>query len=434
MFRIVTQMGPVTTDASTGAGSVTATRLRVAFDGVTYSAEAIAKGAAYELFAAEPTPGFLRNPRPGARKPYRRFVPAADAVVVEGMAPVPLDQPLHVPLSRATSWASVHRLSQTPHAAASDTVATIRGSARIRRGTSIVKVLSVGQLAGYLRGWLPQGFCYREYDVAHLRTPAELAILRSDGGDGVPGTDDVVFVLRWRAVDPADYEVPSAADFEGLVRMPPRDRLGPAVLGTGFAPSGQHLIPEFVTAHLGDLPLPAFAELIAYTVDGTEVVLYSYAPEQRAWTRMVGPQWRHLFNYVPGVAPDQEYFPLPPTPTRLIGWLRGQEYEALADPPDEFRVLAKTRAARYPVQALARRTPYVRWRGATCTVVRDENVWLRVRLVRPDAESVARLGAACVERGIYETWAPTAETGPQSSLDIQYDLGEPSSDASAAAA
>jgi hypothetical protein len=39
-----------------------------------------------------------------------------------------------------------------------------------------------------------------------------------------------------------------------------------------------------------------------------------------------------------------------------------------------------------------------------------------------------------VERGIYETWAPTAETGPQSSLDIQYDLGEPSSDASAAAA
>ncbi len=434
MFGIVTQMGLVTTDASTDAASVTATRLRVAFDGATYSAEPVAKGAAYELFATEPGPGFLRNPRPGARMPYRSFVPATDVVVVEGMAPVPLDQPLQVPLSRAISWTSVHRLSQTPYAAASDTLATIRSSARVRRGTRMVKVLSAGQLAGYLHGWLPQGFCYREYDVAHLRTPAELAILRSDGEDGVPGTDDVIFVLRWRAVDPADYEVPCGADFEGLVRMPPRDRIGPAVLGTGFAPSGQHLIPEFVTAHLGDLPLPALAELVAYTADGTEVVLYTYAPEQRAWTRMVGPQWRHLFNYVPGVPPDQEYFPAPPTPTRLIGWLRGQEYEALADPPDEFRVLAKTRAARYPVESLARRTPYVRWRGAACIVIRDENVWLRVRLVRPDAESVARLGATCLERGIFETWAPTAEAGPQRSLDVPYDLGEALSAASAAAA
>jgi hypothetical protein len=350
------------------------------------------------------------------------------------MAPVPLDQPLHVPLSRATSWASVHRLSQTPYAAAADTLTVVRASARIRRGTRMVKVLSAGQLAGYLHGWLPQGFCYREYDVAHLRTPADLAILRSDGDDTLPGTDEVIFALRWRAVDPADYEVPSVSDFAGLVRMPPRDRLGSAVLGTGFTPSGQHLIPEFVTAHLGDLPLPAFAELVAYTTDGTEVVLYSYAPEQRAWTRMFGPQWRHLFNYVPSIAPDQEYFPIPPAPTRLVGWLRGQEYEALADPPDEFRVLAKTRAARYPVESLARRTPYVRWRGVACTVIRDENVWLRVRLVRPDGESVARLGATCLERGIYETWAPAAETGPSRSLDVPYDLGDAPSPANAAAA
>jgi hypothetical protein len=431
MFRTVTQMGPVTTDASTDAPPVS--RLRVAFDGVTYSAEPVAKGAAYELFATEPAPGFLPNPRPGARKPYRRFVPAADAEVVEGMAPVPLDRPLHVPLSRATTWASVHRLSQTPHAAASAVLADIRDSARIRRGTRMVKVLSAAQLSGYLRGWLPQGFCYREYDIAHLRTPVQLAILRSDGEESAPGTDEVVFALRWRAVDPADYEVPSVADFAGLVRIPPRDRLGPAVLGTGFAPSGQHLVPEFVTAHLGDLPLPAFAELVAYTADGTEVVLYSYAPEQRAWTRMVGPQWRYLFNHVPGVAPDQEYFPVPAAPTTLIGWLRGQEYVALADPPDEFRVLAKIRAARYPVEALARRTPYVRWRGATCTVIRDENAWLRVRLVRPDGEAVTRLGATCLERGIYETWAPAAETGPARSLDVRYDLGETVAAAAAAA-
>src|SRR5207244_12947857 len=113
MVRTVMQMGLVSTDAA----SVTAARLRVAFDGVTHPAEPVAKGAAFALFAAEPAPGFLRNPRPGARKPYRRFVPAAEVEVVEGMAPVPLDQPLQAPLSRATSWASVHRLSQTPHAA-----------------------------------------------------------------------------------------------------------------------------------------------------------------------------------------------------------------------------------------------------------------------------------------------------------------------------
>jgi hypothetical protein len=259
-------------------------------------------------------------------------------------------------------------------------------------------------------------------------------VLRSDGGEVGPGGDDVVFALRWRAIDPKDYEIPYAGDFPGLTRMPPRDRIGPPTLGTGFAPSGQHLIPEWVTAHLGDLPLPALAELLAYTADGTEVVLYSYQPEQRAWGRMVGPQWRHLFAYVPGIAPDQEYFPVPPAPTRLVGVHRGAEYEAVADPPGEFRVLAMTRAARYPAESLARRTPYVRWRGVTCTVIRNDGGWLRVRPIRPDGESVARLGASCLERGIYEAWAPAAEAGEQQSVDIRYELGEAATASTVAAA
>lgn len=400
------------------------THLRVAYDSAIYSAEPVARGAAFELFAEEPTPGFLRNPRPGARKPYRRFVPAGDVAVVEGVPPPPSDEPLSAPLSRALSWATVHRLSQTP--GAGERLTPIRDSARVRRGTRMVKVLSATQAARYLQGALPHGFCYREHDVAHLRTPADLAILRADGSESEPGADEAVFALRWRATDPSDYEVPYAGDFDGLVRMPPHGRLGPSVLGTGFAPSGQHLVPEFVTVHLADLPLPALADLVAFTADGTEVVLYTYAPEQRGWTRMAGPQWRHVLAHLPGITPEQEYFPVPEdAPTRLVGWYQGQEYEAVADPPDEFRLLSRVRAARYPVEALARRTSYVRWRGADCTVVRDEGGWLRVRLIRPDRDTVAQAGATCVERGVYETWAPFAETTARRTLDIGYDLAVP---------
>jgi hypothetical protein len=340
--------------------------------------------------------------------------------VVEGHVPQPLDSPPVAPLSRGLTWPVAHRMSQSPHGGdGGKTVATIRRSVTISRGTRMVKILSGRQLAGFLRGWLPQGFCYREFDVAHLRTPAELAILRSDGDGG--GPEPALFAVRWRAVDPLDYEVPTVADFAGLTRMPPADRIGSPVLGTGFAPSGQHLIPEFVTAHLADLPLTVFAELLAYTPDGTEVVLYNYVPEQRSWSRMSGPQWRWLYAGVPGVAPEQELFAVPPAPVKLIGTHRGREFEAVADPPDEFRVLAKTRAARYPVESLSRRTPDVTWRGASCTVIRDEGDWLR--LIRPSADGVAQVRANCVERGIYESWAPRGETSGPRNVDVRYDLG-----------
>ena len=174
----------------------------------------------------------------------------------------------------------------------------------------MVKVLSARQLAGHLHGWLPQGFCYREYDVAHLRTPVDLGVLRSDGDDS--GDDQVIFALRWRAIDPLDYEIPFVADFHGLVRMPPRDRIGPPVLGTGFAPSGHQ-------------------------------------------------------------------------------------------------------AARYQVEALG-------WRGVTCTLIREDGGWQRLRLARPDGDAVAKLGAGCVERGIYEVWAPRAETTQTRGLDTWYAL------------
>ena len=202
----------------------------------------------------------------------------------------PTDTPLSIPLRRTISWATVYRLSQSAPAAASPLLSGIRDTATIQRGTRMVKVLSGRQLSGYLRGRLPYGFCHREYDIAHLRTPADLAVLRTDGGEDIAG--DVAFALRWRAVDPADYAVPSRSAYDGLVRISPHDRLGAPVLGTGFAPSRVHIIPEWITADLVDLPLPARAELIAFTADGTEVLLYRYLAEQRAWARLAGPQWR----------------------------------------------------------------------------------------------------------------------------------------------
>ena len=204
--------------------------------------------------------------------------------------------------------------------------------------------------------------------------------------------------------------------------MPPRDRPGSPVLGTGFAPSGQHLVPEFVTADLADLPLPANATLLAYTADGTEVMLYTYQPEQRAWTRLFGPQWRAAVPPVPGISPEQEYFSVPPQLSRLVGQHRGHLLEALADPPDEFRVLAKTRAARYPVSTLARRGVRVRWRDTPCTVLGEEGDYLRVRLIRPDPATVVRAGATGVERGLYEAWAPATEVTDGHEDAVTYQL------------
>ena len=69
--------------------------------------------------------------------------------------------------------------------------------------------------------------------------------------------------------------------------------------------------------------------------------------------------------------------------TRLMGWFQGQEYEAIADPPETFRVLAMTRAARYAVERLRRRTSYGLWRGEVVTVLQAEAEWCRLRLVNP---------------------------------------------------
>jgi hypothetical protein len=346
-----------------------------------------------------------------------------DAAVGGFVLAEPEEQPLLAPVSPNMSFSGVHALTQTrlrePRGPDDvQEIAIIRRSATIRRGTRMIKLLSSRQFSAYLHGRLPGGFCYRAFDLTSLHGPGPLNMLTGDANSVERANNQVVFALRWRAVDPVDYHIPFSLPvgdlpaYRGLSTISPHNRLGPPVLGTGFAPSSQYLVPEFVTADMADLPMPAGATLVAFTPEGLEIGLYLYLPEQRAWTRMFGPQWRHLVASMPEVPPDQEYVPMTmdrSAMSTLVGHYNGELYEALADPPHEFRVLARARAARYPVQTLARRTRYVNYRGAECTVIRAEGDWVRLRLCRPDSESTPTLGAQPIERGLYELWAQATE-------------------------
>src|SRR3712207_8842286 len=60
--------------------------------------------------------------------------------------------------------------------------------------------------------------------------------------------------------------------------------------------------------------------------------------EQHGWLRLAGPRWRHLLEGVPGVSPDREYVPCTDAGSaRLVGRINEHEYQAVADPPEEFR-------------------------------------------------------------------------------------------------
>jgi hypothetical protein len=331
----------------------------------------------------------------------------------------PLEPPLLAPLRRELTWDRVQAMTQSAGHRDDVVLQRIRATAAVRRGTRMTKVLSAAQLAGHLAGWLPYGFCYRACDIAHLRLPAELSLLRTDGA----GDTDVAYALRWRAVDPSDYEIPMGPVQTGLSALPAHSRIGPMVLGTGFTPSTDDLIPEFVTAGFADLPLPANAQLLAYPGTGDEVVLYTYQPEQHGWLRLAGPRWRHLLDGLPGVSPDREYVPCTDAGSaRLVGLINEHEYQAIADPPEDFRVRALTRAARYPVTTLSRRAEQARWRNVPCWVLQRDDSWARLRLVSPDADTVSAVGARCYERGVYEVWAPVRELADHHIAELPYVL------------
>jgi hypothetical protein len=331
----------------------------------------------------------------------------------------PLEPPLMAPLRKDLTWPQVQQMSQSVAHQQDPVLHYIRSTAAVRRGTRMMKVLSAAQFAGHLAGWLPYGFCYRACDLAHMRMPDQLSLLRTDGS-----TDDTVaYALRWRATDPLDFEIPMGAAQAGLPGLPAHSRVGAMVLGTGFTPSADDLIPEFVTAGFADLPMPANAQLLAYPGTGDEVVLYTYQPEQHGWLRLAGPRWRHLLEGVPGVSPDREYVPCTDAgSSRLVGRIKENEYQAVADPPDEFRVRALTRAARYPVETLSRRAEQARWRDVPVWVLQRDDSWARLRVIHPDADTISLLGARCYERGVYEMWAPVRELADHHIAELPYAL------------
>ena len=341
---------------------------------------------------------------------------AIDSLVVD-----PLEPPLSAPLVRGLGWAEVQRMSQSREHRDHPMLHRIRATAAVRRGTRMTKILSAAQVTAHLDGWQPYGFCYRSCDIAHLNHPEELIQLRADGTAGA----EIAYGLWWRAVDATDYAVPAAPEYAGLTTLPNHSRMGSLILGTGFTPSADDLIPEFITAGFADLPMPANAQLVAYPPEGTPILLYVYQAEQHGWLRMVGPRWRHLLANLPGVSPDRDYLPCRHVgSSRLVGRVKQHEYDALADPPEEFRIRALIRAARYPVETLSRRAEQATWRGVPCWVLQRDDRWARVRLVRPDCDAVDTTGARCYERGVYEAWAPCAEMVDQRVFDVPYRLSE----------
>ncbi|GAA1577642.1 hypothetical protein GCM10009827_119280 [Dactylosporangium maewongense] len=380
------------------------TSTRVIYQGQRYHAVAIAHGAAFELLTDTALPGSIANPRHGSPWAYRKFVHVTHLDSIEGIdATAPLAEALTIPLIRALDWTRLHQASQTTASNTDPLLRHIRASIQIRTGTRMMRVLSANQVAACLHGqWLPHGFCYREYDVAHLRAANDLSII----GSRNETPDSPVYVLRWPAEYAEDFHVPTADTYPGLLEIAPADRVGPPVLGTGFTPSGQHLIPEYVTADLADLHLPAYAEIIAYTTNGTEVPLYSYTPKPAGWALVAGGKFRHLLEPLPGIDLYQQHHPTPTT----VAW-----------PPAHLGDGAPEPTAGTP--GTAYRRTFGTFRDARCHLLQTDRQWQRIRLLRPDPSAIFRLGMNCLERGIYETWAQIDEMTEISSSQTHHEPG-----------
>lgn len=334
----------------------------VEWQGEKYPGAPFADDAAWELFSALPRPDFLPNARPGSEYPYRQFVHAGE--ILRDGVPVSVadDRSLTVPLGPGLDLEYVRRLTQTPHLdpAARVLLDRVRNSSPLAPGDVLERPVVAQQITRLMEtAAVPGGFCYRRRDTAHLRTPASRSVL---GGETEPG-EQWAFALRWPVVDPGDYHAPVAPEYEGLTAMPSSDRRGTPVLGTGFAISTTHLLPELVTADLTDLPLPDGALLVGYTTDGTERELFAYGEQQ--WT--------------------------PLSRERLVG-LPGIELG---------RVHHVRRVLREPTRVV--------WKGVTGSLVDADEDWARLRLSRPSPDVLSRTGAEAVRRGVYEKWVSRTE-------------------------
>ncbi|MEU5870018.1 hypothetical protein AB0A73_00470 [Glycomyces sp. NPDC047369] len=380
-----------------------------------YRARAAAGGAAFEIYSDTSEPGF--QPAGAA---FHRFVHASEVTSTGGEMLLAGVAPLSIPVMPGITASTVHQYSQNPRIGPAERalVSATRATAFITPGTRMVKPLSRHQVSRQLTSApLVSGLCFREFDVAHLRFPGDRIVLSGDPDD----VRDIAFGLRWRAIGPDDYTSSELANFPGLVGIPGRERRGSMVLGTGFLPSGTHLIAEYATAGLADLPLTARAEILAYTPDGAEIALFQYQPQTNVWNRVAGARHRDLVNRIPGLETGRTLFRVNPSVhAGLTGEHEGERVPITADPGHGFHAYARGAASRSPVTAPRRFHTRARWRDIEVLALGRNEDWVRLRLSQPDIEAIMAADATCVERGVYECWAPLAELEDPRTVTTDY--------------
>jgi hypothetical protein len=192
-------------------------------------------------------------------------------------------------MALASSAAEVGLDDTAGEASESATRPARRGVPEFEQPPAMQKVIASSQVVWYLeRGYeRVSGFVHRAAEVAHLRTPAQLASglgLRYDGSP-FPEDADEVFVLRWPAYIPSLYRIPyggrteaAMAAMEGWVieRAPFR--------GNGFAPADSgDVIAEF---KVDSVRLPHGAQLWRLQADGTSQLIALLDADGPTWVRV----------------------------------------------------------------------------------------------------------------------------------------------------